>query len=233
MIITWYILIMRILVIEDEKGIADVIANKLRQAEYVVDVCYDGLDGYYDARSGVYDLIILDIMLPNMDGREILEKLRQEKVASKIIMLTALATTRDKINGLENGADDYLTKPFHLDELLARVKVQLRSGEAGANLEYNGVRLDLVSANLQHDEESVTLSAKEVQLMELFLGNPEQVFQQEYIYGKIWGVDTDLESNSLEVYISFLRKKLRAIGAKVKIVTLRGLGYKIVKDEDE
>lgn len=233
MIITWYILIMRILVIEDEKGIADVIANKLRQAEYVVDVCYDGLDGYYDARSGVYDLIILDIMLPNMDGREILEKLRQEKVASKIIMLTALATTRDKINGLENGADDYLTKPFHLDELLARVKVQLRSGEAGANLEYNGVRLDLVSANLQHDEASVTLSAKEVQLMELFLGNPEQVFQQEYIYGKIWGVDTDLESNSLEVYISFLRKKLRAIGAKVKIVTLRGLGYKIVKDEDE
>lgn len=224
---------MRILVIEDEKGIADVIANKLRQAEYVVDVCYDGLDGYYDARSGVYDLIILDIMLPNMDGREILEKLRQEKVASKIIMLTALATTRDKINGLENGADDYLTKPFHLDELLARVKVQLRSGEAGANLEYNGVRLDLVSANLQHDEASVTLSAKEVQLMELFLGNPEQVFQQEYIYGKIWGVDTDLESNSLEVYISFLRKKLRAIGAKVKIVTLRGLGYKIVKDEDE
>ncbi len=225
---------MRILVIEDEKGIADVIACKLSQAKYTVDVRYDGLDGYYDAHTGVYDLVILDVMLPNMSGWEILEKLRQEKVATKIIMLTALTSTRDKVKGLENGADDYLGKPFHLDELLARVRVQLRSERTmETNLEYNGVNLDLVSACLSCDGAAVVLSAKELQLMELFLRNPEQIFKQEYIYGKIWGVDADLESNSLEAYISFLRKKLRAIGARVKIVALRGLGYKIVKDKDE
>jgi len=221
---------MQVLVIEDEKAIAAAIKAKLEQAGYIVDVRHDGLDGYCDAKTGVYDLIILDIMLPNMDGLEILKRLRQEKITSKIIMLTALATVQDKLAGLDGGANDYLAKPFHLDELLARVKVQLRNDTNDGRLVLGDATLDVEMATLNNGGKSIHLSAKELQLLELFFRHPGQVFNQEYIYNKVWGVNADVESNSLEAYISFVRKKLRALDMKVRIIALRGMGYKMVEE---
>lgn len=223
---------MHILVIEDEPILADAIKAQLISINHTVDVVHDGLDGLCQGRTGIYDLIILDVMLPNMDGFEILEKLRSEHINSKIIMLTARSALDDKLRGLKNGANDYLTKPFHMDELVARVKIQLADpAEAKTNgrIQYGDIELDTNKLRLlcTNTNESVELIHKEFQLIEYLMSNPNHVLTREQIYNRVWGIDNEIESNNLEAFLSFIRRKLRAIGSTVNIKAVRGLGYKL------
>lgn len=172
-------------------------------------------NGYFDATTNAYDLIILDVMLPGMNGFEILKKLRAENVISKIIMLTAKSTIEDKLDGLVNGANDYLTKPFHMDELVARINIQLKNTPNNKNiLEFNDLKLDLDKSKLTCTKttDCIDLVCKEFQLLEYFMNNPEQILSKMQIYDKVWGIDSDIESNNLEVFLTFLRRKLKAIG---------------------
>ena len=229
---------MRILVVEDEKAIADVISERLKCEKYAVDVDYDGEDGLYDALCGIYDLIILDVMLPSKDGFEILKEIRQEKIESKVIMLTAKSTLDDKLVGLTGGADDYVTKPFHIEELVARVNIQLRKTSDSSNVDILNVgdlTLNLKMSKIINDEsqEEIEIGCKEFQLLEYFMRNPNMVISKEQIYDTIWGIDNEIESNNLEAYLSFIRKKIKIIGSKVIIRAVRGLGYKLEVDNEK
>ena len=223
---------MRILIIEDEYNLADVISESLKKNKYQVDIRTDGEEGYYDALTGIYDLIILDVMLPHMNGFDILKKLREENIESKIIMLTAKSELSDKLNGFERGANDYLAKPFHIEELLARVNAQLKNQiniDKKDILDYGDISLDINKSQITctTNEESIELVCKEFQLLEYFIKNPEQILSREQIYDKVWGMENEIESNNLEAYLSFIRKKLKAIDSKVNIKSSRGLGYKL------
>lgn len=222
---------MRILIIEDEYNLADAIKTKLTKEKYLVDIVTDGEEGYFQSISGAYDLIILDVMLPSMDGFTILKKLREEKIESKIIMLTAKSTLEDKLEGLENGANDYITKPFHIAELVARVNIQLKQSFKNKNyIEFKDLKLDLTNSKLTciNSKETIELVCKEFQLLEYFMNNPEQILSKMQLYDKIWGIDTDIESNNLEVYLTFIRRKLKAIGSNCNIKAVRNIGYKMV-----
>ena len=223
---------MRVLIIEDEYNLADVISESLKKNKYQVDIRCDGEEGYYDALTGIYDLIILDVMLPHMNGFDILKKLREENIESKIIMLTAKSELSDKLNGFERGANDYLAKPFHIEELLARVNAQLKNQiniDKKDILDYGDISLDINKSQITctTNEESIELVCKEFQLLEYFIKNPEQILSREQIYDKVWGMENEIESNNLEAYLSFIRKKLKAIDSKVNIKSSRGLGYKL------
>ncbi len=228
---------MRILVIEDEKNLADVIASTLEKEKYLVDVSNDGEDGLYNALSGVYNLIVLDVMLPYVNGFEILKQIREEKIDTKVIMLTAKSELDDKLNGLNHGADDYMTKPFHIEELIARVNIQLRKNEnkiVSDSLEYHDLRLNLKNSTIENINtgESISVGLKELQLIEYLIKNKDIVVSKEQIYDKIWGLENEIESNNLEAYLSFIRKKLKLIECKVNIKAMRGIGYKFeVQDE--
>lgn len=228
---------MRILIVEDEVTLADLISERLRKEKYSVDVSYDGEDGMFNALSEIYDLIILDVMLPYKDGFEILKEIREDKVNSKVIMLTAKSELDDKLNGFNYGADDYLTKPFHMDELVARVNVQLRKDNSfdNENAVFSDLKLNLKTSSLLCTKtlESIDVSLKEFLLLEEFIRNPNIIISKEQIYDKVWGIDNTLESNNLEAYLSFVRKKLKIIGSSVQIKAYRGLGYKLeVKNEE-
>ena len=223
---------MRILVVEDEEAIADVIATKLRALKYEVDTSFDGEDGLYKANSNIYDLIILDIMLPKMNGLEILKEIKENDISAKVIMLTAKSELDDKLKGFDTGADDYVTKPFHIEELIARVNVQLRNtGNSKVKdiLEYSDLALNLRTSILTcvTTNESINIPYREFLLLEYFMNNKEQIIAKEQIYDKVWGMDADFESNNLEAYLSFLRKKIKIIGSKVNIKAVRNLGYKM------
>lgn len=226
---------MRILIVEDEFNLADVIRKSLEKEKYVIDISGDGEEALYNIRSNIYDLVILDVMLPGMDGFEILKKMREEDIASKVIMLTAKSTLDDKLEGLQNGANDYVTKPFHIEELVARVNIQLNSFSSKKEKDiivYGDLRLNIKTSKLTciTTGESVELVCKEFQLLEYFMNNKEQILSKEQIYDKIWGMENEIESNNLEVYLSFIRRKLKAISSSVNIKSIRGLGYKL---EDE
>lgn len=227
---------MKILIIEDEASLADIIAARLRQENFTTDICRNGDDGLYSALSGVYDLIILDVMLPGTGGFEILHELRKEKITSKVIMLTARSMLEDRLTGLEGGANDYITKPFHMDELVARVNIQLRDPAEFKRrniLACGDIELDTSKSLLIRPDtgEQIELVRKEFLLLEYFMSNPGQVLSREQIYDRVWGMDSESGSNNLEAYLSFLRKKLRAVGSGVKIKAVRGLGYRMeVKD---
>ncbi len=229
---------MRILIIEDEFNLADVISDRLKKDKYQVDIRTDGEEGYFDAETGIYDLIILDVMLPHMNGFEILRKLREENIASKIIMLTAKDTLTDKLEGFNSGANDYVPKPFSLEELIARVNAQLKN-QMNINkkdiIEYGDLELDIQKSTLtcKNSNEKVELVCKEFQLLEYFMNNHGQILSREQIYDKVWGMENEIESNNLEVYLSFIRKKLKAINSKVNIKSLRGLGYKMEYANEE
>lgn len=227
---------MRILVVEDEYKLADVIAARLKKEKYEVDISLDGEDGLYNAESGIYDLIILDVMLPKMNGFEILREIREEGITSKVIMLTAKSMLEDKLEGLTGGANDYVTKPFHMDELMARVNIQLRLDTDNAPkdyIEFEDLRLSSSTSNLTCTAtgESINVINKEYQLLEYFINNPNRILSKEQIYDKVWGYDNEIESNNLEAYLSFIRKKLKAIGTKVNIKAVRGMGYRMEKFE--
>ncbi len=222
---------MRILIVEDEFNLADVIASRLRKEKYTVDVSTDGDDGSYKAMTNIYDLIILDVMLPYKDGFTILKELKENNIKAQVIMLTAMDGIEDKLNGFKGGADDYLTKPFHLEELVARVNIKLKKDINNNNdyLEYGDIRLDLNKkkiVNINNNEE-IDVLCKEFLLLECLLRNKDQVVSREFIYDYVWGMDNESVSNNLEAYISFIRRKFKAIDSTVNIKALRGLGYKL------
>ena len=221
---------MRILVVEDEIHLADALSEILRRNMYNVDTSYDGVDGLDNALTDMYDCIILDIMLPGMSGLEVLRNMRREHINTPVLLLTARSEVEDKINGLDCGADDYLTKPFVTGELLARVRaLTRRKGEIvdEHRLDYNGLELNKDTCSVIWHGNDVKLSLKEYQIMELLISNPHQILPKERIIEKIWGYESDVEYNNIEVYISFLRKKLAAISAPAQIKTARGIGYSL------
>lgn len=222
---------MRILIIEDEYNLADAISSRLKKENYLTDISTDGEEGLYLALENIYDLIILDVMLPHMNGFDILKELRQKEVTSKIIMLTAKSTIEDKLTGLENGANDYLTKPFHIDELVARINLQLKNNLPTKKniLSYSDLELNISTLTLTCKKSggTVSLVKKEYELLEYFLQNPGQILPKDSLYDKVWGLENTSESNNLEAYLSFIRKKLKAIESEVNIKSIRGLGYRM------
>ena len=221
---------MRILIVEDEMSLAELVANRLKKEKYIVDICNDGEEGLYNALMDIYDLILLDIMLPNVDGIEILKEIKKNNIKSKVIMLTAKSELEDKLLGFSEGANDYIPKPFHIDELVARVNAQLRIESVKDNtIEFGDLILDLNSSDIinKDNNERINIINKEFQLLEYFMNNPEQVLSKEMIYDKVWGIDNDSISNNLEAYLSFIRKKLKLINSNVSIKSLRNLGYKM------
>ena len=229
---------MRILIVEDEFKLADIIASRLKKEHYTVDISLDGEEGLYNALTDIYDLIILDVMLPKLNGFEILKEIKNKNINSKVIMLTAKTMLEDKLTGFEAGADDYITKPFHIEELVARINVQLRKKSSKANadyVEYADIKLNTKSSTLTctTNNESIDLVCKEFLLLEYLINNSTQIVPKDVLYDKVWGLDTEIESNNLEAYISFIRKKINAIGSIIKIKAIRGLGYKLEVSNEE
>lgn len=219
---------MRILVVEDEQRLARTIGDLLEANNYTADLCYDGESGLDNAMSGIYDAMILDVMLPKLDGLTVARRLRQAGVGLPILMLTARSGLEDKVSGLDSGADYYLTKPFASEELLACLRALTRKQGASAldnALTFGDLRLELSSCLLVCGERSVRLSRKEFEIMGLLMSNAGQVVTKEAIILKVWGYESDAEDNNVEVYISFLRKKLARLKSAVVIRTLRMLGY--------
>jgi DNA-binding response OmpR family regulator len=229
---------MRILIIEDEYNLADVIASRLKQEKYSVDISLDGEEGLDNALTGIYNLILLDVMLPSINGFDILKSIRKNKIDVKVIMLTAKSELEDKLTCFEVGADDYLTKPFHIEELVARVNVQLRKNNnltIKDYLEVGDLQLNLKTSTLFSTitKETIDVGCKEFLLLEYLMQNTNQIISKEQLYNKVWGLDNEIESNNLEAYLSFIRKKIKIIGSKVTIKAIRGLGYKIEVNNEE
>lgn len=221
---------MKILLIEDEVQLSDALVDILKKEKYHVTPIYDGEEGLYYAISNSYDLIILDVILPHRNGFSILEEIRKAKVGTPVLMLTALTQESDKIKGFDLGADDYLPKPFSMAELLARIKALLRrKGEyiSDNTISLGNLTLHLKSYELSTPYNSIKVSAKECELLRFLLSNPKFIATRDDLINKVWGFDTEIESNSIEVYMSFLRKKLVFLKSNVSIVTVRGVGYKL------
>jgi len=226
---------MKILIIEDEYSLADAIAEILQKENYTTKIVTNGEDGENEALTNIYDLILLDVMLPKKDGFEILKNLKDEKINTPIIMITAKSEIVDKLKGLENGADDYITKPFHMRELLARIKIVLRRNINIENiniLEYSDLKLDLNTGKMSSNNIEIAINGKELDLLETLLLNKNQIISREILANKIWGYNSDAEYNNVEVYVSFLRKKLKILKSKVKIKAVRGIGYKMEEEND-
>ena len=225
---------MKILIIEDEYNLADAISSMLKSKKYSVSIKTDGRDGLDEALTDIYDLIILDVMLPHMNGFEILKELRDNDINSKILMLTAKNTIDDKMVGFNNGVDDYLTKPFHMEELLARVNIQLRKSKSIVDdvMKFGDISLNIRNMELYNDCHRVKIIGKEFQLLEFFMCNPNRVMDKEMIFVKIWGYDTECDINTLEAYVSFIRKKLKLVKSSVRLRAIRNMGYVLeVSDE--
>lgn len=226
---------MRILIVEDELDLNMVLSEMLTIEGYYVDSSYDGTDGLDNALSGIYDMIILDVMLPEKNGIEVLSEIRKNKINTPVLMLTAKSEIEDKISGLDNGADDYLTKPFNSKELLARIRALLRRREKiliNENLKFADIMIDKTTHEIYKNDQKVKLTKKEYDIMEFLILNPGKVVSKDDLTVRIWGYNTDIEYNSIEVYISFLRKKLRAIDSSICISTIRGFGY-IIKEQND
>lgn len=223
---------MKILIIEDEKLLADSLKALLEKKGFDVECVYDGESGAEYAETGVYDLLILDVMMPKMDGFEVARSVRAKRCGTPILMLTARSGLEDRIRGLNSGADYYLTKPFDTRELLACVNALLRrQGGQVDELSLGNTALDLSSCTLICGENSVRLSAKEFDIMRFLLQSKDAVLSKEVILAKVWGYDSNAVENHVEVYVGFLRKKLAAIGSNVRIEAVRRLGYRLEVDE--
>ena len=227
---------MNILIIEDEYSLADAVAETLKSENFNVCIKTNGEDGEDEALTENYDLILLDVMLPEKNGFDILKYLRQEKIKTPVIMLTAKSEIDDKLNGLEHGADDYITKPFAMRELMARIKAVLKRTnniEDTNCLEYGDLVLDLKNAKLKCKDNEIQISGKELELLEQLLLNKNQILSKEGLIERIWGYESDAEYNSVEVYITFIRRKLKLIESKVNIKAVRGIGYKLEEKNDK
>lgn len=226
---------MNILIIEDEYSLADAIAETLKKEKFNTNIETNGEDGENEALTENYDLILLDVMLPQKNGFEILRSLRKAKIKTPIIMLTAKSEISDKLNGLENGADDYITKPFSTRELMARIKIILKRTnniEDTSILEFGDLTLDIKNAKVKCNDNEIQISGKELELLEQLLINKSQVSIRENLAQRIWGYERDSEYNNVEVYITFLRRKLNLLQSKVKIKAIRGIGYKLEEEND-
>ena len=219
----------RILIVEDEVRLAEALAQILKANKYMTDVVNSGLDGFDYGLSGIYDFIVLDVMLPEMDGFTIAKKLRDNKIQTPIIMLTAKDSTKDKVTGLDCGADDYMTKPFVPDELLARIRaLTRRQGEVQLNeAAFADLTLNLSTGDLSCGNKSIHLNYKEAEILKLLMANPSSAVSKEDLITKVWGYDSDATDNNVEAYISFLRKKLQYLNSGVGITALRKVGYRL------
>jgi DNA-binding response OmpR family regulator len=224
---------MRILLAEDEKELSNALVAILKHNNYSIDPVYDGTDALDYGLSENYDVIILDIMMPRMSGLEVLEKLRQQGIHTPILMLTAKAEIEDRIQGLDMGADDYLSKPFAMGELLARVRAMgRRKSEFTPNLiEVGNISLNKENYELSNGQASLRLGNKEYQMLEMLMVNPKRLISTEQFMERIWGYDAEAEINVVWVYISYLRKKLTSLDANVKIKAVRGVGYTLEECE--
>ncbi len=226
---------MRLLLVEDEKRMAQALTQLLRLEGYEVDWFGDGADGLEAAETMVYDIIILDVMLPSLSGFEIARRARQRGVTAPILMLTAKAELDDKVTGLDSGADDYLTKPFLTRELLARLRALGRRslGTPDGRLAFGDIALDTNSLTLSStaNGQSVRLGEKEFRIMEYLMSNAGRILTREMLAVKIWGFESSAEYNNVEVYMSFTRKKLAFIGARTEIKAVRGVGYELRYDD--
>ena len=220
---------MRLLVIEDEKQLLKLIGKRLKEEGYVFDLASDGREGLNFAESVEYDCIILDIMLPSIDGFTIIQKLRGKNINSPIIVLTAKSAIKDKVNGLDYGADDYITKPFSFEELIARIRAMLRrkSEEKETILTCGDLTLDLISREVYRNNNPIELTTKEFSILEYFLRNKGRILTKSQIAEHVWNYEFDYQSNIIEVYIRYLRKKIDDSYEKKLIHTIRGVGYKI------
>ncbi len=218
---------MRVLIVEDERRLAQTLADLMEAHNYGADIAYDGEEGLDNALSGIYDVILLDVMLPKRSGYEIVHALRKEGDKTPVLMLTARTEVEDRINGLDSGADYYLTKPFDSNELLACIRaITRRNTDAVDNaLAFGDLRLELDTYQLSCGERSVRLSKKEFAMMEKLMANSGKVVTKEQLLLSVWGYESDAEDNNVEVYISFLRKKLKHLKSFVSIKTLRMVGY--------
>ncbi len=225
---------MRILLVEDEVRMAEALSEILRLEKYEVDHFANGLDGFDAFCSNIYDIAILDVMLPEMNGFEIAKKARSEGIKTPILMLTAKAEIDDKVMGLDSGADDYLTKPFMTKELLARLRALGRRNihTADGTLTFGDITLDTSTLTLscKTTGQSVRLGEKEYRILEYMIANKNQILSREQLAVKIWGFENDAEYNNVEVYMSFTRKKLGFVGAKTEIKAVRGIGYELRYD---
>ncbi len=224
---------MRILVVEDEIHLAEALVQLLKKQNYAVDSVYDGEDGYDYAMSNIYDIIVLDLMLPKMDGITVIQNMRKNGNETPVLMLTAKGEIRDKVKGLDSGADDYLAKPFSTDELLARIRaLSRRRGEVvpHSGMLFGDIELDTTDLSLKCGAKEIKLTLKESGLLEYFILNKNNVLSKDMIIEKLWGFESAAEANHVEVYISFLRKKLKYVGSAVTINTVRGVGYTLKKE---
>ena len=220
---------MRILIVEDEKKIAGLIKRGLKEEGYASDIASDGVEGEFLATTNQYDVIILDVMLPKMDGIALCKSLRSRKIATPIIMVTALEAVSDKVKGLDSGADDYLTKPFAFEELLARIRVLMRKydGQGVNKLKVDGLELDLLAHKATRDGKDIDLTSKEYALLEYLMRNPGVVVTRTMAAEHVWDINFDSDTNIIDVYINYLRKKIDDGFKKNLIQTIRGRGYTI------
>ena len=219
---------MKILIVEDEIGLADALTQILRKQNYIVDTVYDGLSGLEHIETGIYDFLLIDIMLPKIDGITLLKTIRDMGMSTPVILLSARGDISDKVLGLDYGADDYVTKPFSIDELLARIRAALRRKMNVVSedvLRFGNIELNPTNLKLSCEEKELQLILKESKLLELLIIRKNAVTSKEQMIEKLWGFDSEVEHNNVEVYISFIRKKLTFLNATVRIKTIRNVGY--------
>lgn len=220
---------MNLLIVEDEVRLADALEEIMKEQKYMADVVSNGKDGLYYAQNHAYDVIILDVMLPGINGFDLVHKLRSSHIATPVLMLTAKDDVHDKIAGLDSGADDYMTKPFVPEELLARIRALTRR-QGDVILEeqqFLDLTLHLSTCDLSCGSKSIHLSYKEFEILKLLMANQKSILSKELLISKVWGNDSDAEDNNVEAYISFLRKKIAFLGSCVAISTIRKFGYRL------
>lgn len=224
------VIFLRVLIVEDEKYLAEALMHILKKHNYLVDISLNGQDGLDNSLTDIYDAIILDVMLPKLNGFEVIKEIRSNKISTPVIMLTAKNELEDRVKGLDYGADDYLPKPFETSELLARLRAITRRKTKeiiSSNIKFSNITLNLDNLIISNEILSLNLTLKEAGLLELLILNKDVITSKNSIIEKLWGFDSEAEDNNVEVYISFLRKKLTLINAKVKITTIRNLGYRL------